>query len=74
MCHKVSSRLGDEPPDRDQAWFWAPEWQAGERMAEADLAAGRSTRYESDEAFLRALEEHIGDPTEDTKARTGADS
>ena len=64
MSCKTPSPLSDEQPDSDQAWFWTPEWQAGERMAEADLAAGRSTRYESDEDFLRALEEHIGDPTE----------
>lgn len=43
--------------DPEQAWFWTPEWQAGEREADADLEAGHSTRYESDEAFLRALKE-----------------
>lgn len=41
--------------DASQAWFWTPEWQAGEREAEADLAAGRFDRYESDEEFLEAL-------------------
>jgi antitoxin PrlF len=24
----------------DQAWFWAPEWQAGEREASRQIAAG----------------------------------
>jgi hypothetical protein len=24
-----------------QAWFWTPEWQAGEEEADADIAAGR---------------------------------
>jgi hypothetical protein len=38
-----------------QFWFWSPEWQAGEREADADLAAGRFARYESDEAFEAAL-------------------
>ena len=42
--------------DASQAWFWTPEWQAGEREAEADIAAGRVERFESDEAFLAALE------------------
>lgn len=23
----------------DQAWFWSPEWQAGEREADQDIAA-----------------------------------
>jgi len=41
--------------DATQAWFWTPEWQAGEREADADLAAGRFDRYESDEEFLAAL-------------------
>lgn len=26
---------------RDQAYFWTPEWQAGEREAEEDIARGR---------------------------------
>jgi hypothetical protein len=36
-------------------WFYGPEWQAGEREADEDLAADRITRHESDEAFLAAL-------------------
>ncbi|WIG59393.1 MAG: hypothetical protein OJF49_002140 [Ktedonobacterales bacterium] len=54
----------DEELDPEQAWFWAPEWQAGERKADADYATGRTTHYDSDEAFLKALEEHISDATE----------
>jgi bifunctional DNA-binding transcriptional regulator/antitoxin component of YhaV-PrlF toxin-antitoxin module len=27
----------------DQAWFWAERWQAMEREADADVAAGRTT-------------------------------
>ena len=27
----------------DQAWFWADRWQAMEREADADVAAGRTT-------------------------------
>ena len=27
--------------DSTQAWFWAPAWQAGEREADSDRAAGR---------------------------------
>jgi antitoxin PrlF len=48
------------PIDPDQAWFWTPEWQAGERDADADVAAGRRTRYHSDEEFLAALDERSG--------------
>lgn len=43
--------------DADQAWFWTAEWQEGERRADADLAAGRFTRFESDEAFFQALDD-----------------
>lgn len=40
----------------DQAWFWTPEWQAGERAADADIAAGRGRVFHSDEEFLEFLE------------------
>lgn len=43
--------------DPEQAGFWTREWQAKEREADDDLAAGRTTRYESDEDFLTALDE-----------------
>jgi hypothetical protein len=37
--------------------FWTREWQAKEREADDDLAAGRVSRYGSDEDFLAALDE-----------------
>lgn len=40
----------------DQAWFWTEEWQAGERAADRQAAAGEGTRYHSDQEFLTALE------------------
>lgn len=43
--------------DPEQAWFWTHEWQAKEREADEDLAAGRVTHYESDREFLAALDE-----------------
>jgi len=45
--------------DPDQAWFWTRGWQAKEREAEEDIAAGRATRYESDEEFLAALDQGL---------------
>lgn len=45
--------------DPDQAWFWTREWQTKEREADDDIAADRGTTYESDEAFLGALEEDL---------------
>ena len=43
--------------DADQAWFWSPEWQAGEREASADIAAGRTERHNSTDGFLSSLVE-----------------
>jgi hypothetical protein len=43
--------------DPEQAWFWTRDWQAKEREADEDLAAGRVTPYKSDEEFLSALDE-----------------
>lgn len=42
--------------DPTQAWFWEPAWQAGEREADAEAAAGGGERFESDAEFLAALE------------------
>jgi hypothetical protein len=53
----VQAYVADGTRDPDQAWFWTAEWQVKEHEADADLAAGRYTRYDSDEAFLDALEE-----------------
>lgn len=39
----------------DQAWFWTPQWQAGEREADEDIAAGRTTSYADGDAFLADL-------------------
>ena len=42
--------------DPEQAWFWTPEWQEGEREADAQLAASEGTIYYSDEEFLAHLD------------------
>ena len=41
--------------DATQAWFWSPEWQAGERKADADRAAGRVKSFSSGDEFVSAL-------------------
>ena len=49
---------------RDQAWYWSPEWQSGERTADADLAAGRHGQpYMNEEEFLYALSQGVEDPS-----------
>jgi hypothetical protein len=46
----VSGRIAS-----DQAWFWTPEWQAGEREADAQLAAGEGQVFDTDEGFIAHL-------------------
>ena len=43
--------------DADQAWFWTPDWQAGEREASTDIAEERTERHDSSQAFLSSLAE-----------------
>ena len=49
--------ISDGRIDPDQAGLWTREWQDKEQEADDDLAAGRVTRYESNEDFLAALDE-----------------
>ena len=41
--------------DSTQAWFWSPDWQAGERAADADQVNGRVDLFASGDAFVEAL-------------------
>jgi AbrB family looped-hinge helix DNA binding protein len=43
--------------DATQAWFWTEAWQAGERAASEEGAAGAGTTYESGDEFLASLDE-----------------
>jgi hypothetical protein len=53
-----SASRGDGWPNRsEQAWFWTREWQQREHEADRDLAAGKVTKFESDDDFLAALDE-----------------
>ncbi len=46
------------PIDPEQAWFWTPEWQAGEREVDAELAKpNRQTVALTGEEFLAHLDE-----------------
>lgn len=39
-----------------QAWFWEESWQEGERRADADIAAGRTTDYDDVDDFMDSLD------------------
>jgi antitoxin PrlF len=41
---------------RSQAWFWTPEWQAGEREATEQIQRGEVKRYDTDADFLDSLQ------------------
>jgi len=41
--------------DATQAWFWTPEWQAGEREVDADRRAGSDEVFASGEELVDAL-------------------
>lgn len=43
--------------DASQSWFFTPAWQKGEEAASADIAAGRVTRFSSDEEFLASFDD-----------------
>lgn len=43
------------PVPASQVWFWTDAWQARERQADEDLAAGRVTSYDDGESFLASL-------------------
>lgn len=40
----------------DQAWFWTPEWQEGEREVDEHIAGGRTAYFDSVDEFLAALD------------------
>lgn len=51
----VDAYLQRQPIKPGQEWFWTAEWQAAEREAEADLAAGRVEHFDNDADFLASL-------------------
>ena len=52
--------LANSTSEADQAWFWTPEWQEGEREVDEHLAAGRTERFDSVDEFLAALDRETG--------------
>ncbi len=43
--------------DKDQAYFWSSSWQASEREAGEDIAAGRMTAASNVEELFKKLEQ-----------------
>ncbi|HEX5417924.1 MAG TPA: AbrB/MazE/SpoVT family DNA-binding domain-containing protein [Chloroflexota bacterium] len=42
--------------DQSQAWFWSAKWQAMEREADEDIAAGRVRQFSSAEDLFADLD------------------
>ncbi len=47
-----STKQREDPSD---AWFWTPEWQKGEREADADIKAGRVYQAKNVEDLIASL-------------------
>ena len=54
---RVTSRSGMFDPEVSQAYFWTEEWQAGEREADEDIAAGRGRHFDSAAEAIEYLRE-----------------
>ena len=46
------------PIPADQRWFWTERWQAMEREADEDIAAGRVLSFDDVDEFIAHLERH----------------
>jgi hypothetical protein len=54
---EVSIRpITPEGTDPSQAWFWTPEWQAGERNVDEEIAAGRVQTFDDVDALFAHLD------------------
>ena len=41
--------------DKDQSYYWSEEWQAAERAADADIAAGRIKTFDDVDELIKEL-------------------
>ena len=50
-----------EPIDPDQAWFWTPEWQAKEKQADEEIAAGEHIGFDTIDDLIADLDSESED-------------
>lgn len=48
--------IAPEGTDPSQAWFWTPEWQAGEHAVDEDIAAGQVQTFADVDALFAHLD------------------
>ena len=51
--------------DRDQAWYWTPEWQAAEGEADEDLRLGRYDEFETMDDMIADLQRQMAEQQRD---------
>jgi hypothetical protein len=54
---ELARRLNEEAVFDDQSWYWTPQWQAAEKEADEDIAAGRVHRYNNADDAIKFLHE-----------------
>ncbi len=59
VANGILQRPCVDKSDEDAALFYGPNWKAELEAALVDFADGRTTSYDSDEAFLASLESRI---------------
>lgn len=61
---ELARRLNEEALFDDQSWYWTPEWQAAEKEADEDIAAGKVHRYENVDDSIKFLHEQCNRPSD----------
>ena len=62
---ELARRLDEEAILDDQSWYWTPEWQAAEREADEDMAAGRIHRYNNVDELIKSLHEQCNQQSDE---------
>ncbi|HBV95992.1 MAG: hypothetical protein JL50_05095 [Peptococcaceae bacterium BICA1-7] len=60
---ELARRLDEEAVFDDQSWYWTPQWQAAEKEADEDIAAGRVHRYNNADDAIKFLNEQRERPS-----------
>lgn len=55
VWEEIVAMLEGLPEGADQAWYWSPAWQAQEREADQERAAGDYEEFETVDDFVNSL-------------------
>jgi len=65
---ELARRLDEEAILDDQSWYWTPEWQAAEKEADEDIAAGRIHSFDNIDDAINFLHQQIEKATDNKDA------